>query len=538
MELVKQNIHMDRMKCLAGTQITLENDVNIPDSRPDAQSIVLSKGNVAVEECKASDNHVMLRGKLHYRLLVQAMQGEMYTIHGEIPFEEQVYMEGATAADTPDVMSTLEDLNVELINSRKLSVQAVAAFKLHVCQLWDEEIATGMLVNSESDGAVECHKSKKNVTQVAIMKKDIFRIKEEIELPQNYPNIMELVWSDVQLTNVEFRLLEEKIAVQGSAQIFLLYESEGEEGKIRAYETSVPFGGTIECYGCKETFVPAIRFEKGMPTLETRTDFDGEERVVGLEVILNMDICLYEEGNVEYVDDFFGIDKEVEPVKKDAYYKKLVLCSNDKMKVTGQLETPHVTDGILQIMHTCAGVQMDDVRLENKTIVADGAVHLQVLLATGESEKPYVGVQGFLPFTHEIPLGDNVSLNDNNMWENMLLTKYQFDVQPMLSAVMTTLGGNGELEAKAVVHFTTLVFENETQQQICDVQMREVDAEKRANIPGIVGYIVGEGDKLWDIAKRYYVPVSQIVEFNNLSGEIVRTGDKLLLVKQGHGAMS
>lgn len=141
MELLKQNIHMDRIKCLAGTQVTLENDVNIPDNRPDAESVILSKGMIVVDDIRASDNHVFLKGKLLFSLLIQSEMGGLYAVNGEIPFEEQVYMEGITANDTADIVSSLEDMSVSLINSRKLSVQAVVGFKLCVDTLWDVDPA-------------------------------------------------------------------------------------------------------------------------------------------------------------------------------------------------------------------------------------------------------------------------------------------------------------------------------------------------------------------------------------------------------------
>lgn len=518
MELVKQNIHMDRIKCLAGTQITLENDVNIPDNRPDAESVVLSKGMIQIEDSKASDNHVLVKGKLQFSLLIQSEMGGLYSISGEIPFEEQVYMEGITPGDTADIVPVLEDMSVGLINSRKLSVQAVAGLKLCVDTLWDEEMVTGVLVNEEADGAVECRKKKKTASQVAIQKKDIFRIKEEMELPQNYPNIMEIVWSDVQLLNLECKLLEEKIAVQGSAQVFLIYESEGEEGRLRTYESTVPFGGTIDCYGCRETLLPAIRFESGQPNVEARADFDGEDRAIGLEQILNMDIRLYEEENVEYVDDIYGIEKEIELTRKDSFGKKLLLCNSDKVKAAGQLETAKATEGILQILHTDASVQMDEVRQENGKLIAEGAVKMQLLMTTGENDRPFTRAEGYLPFTYETDLRTD--------------KKCSFELQPVLSAVMTTVSGSGDVEAKAIVNFNILAFEDVTEPGIAEIKVSEADADKRSRLPGIIGYMVQEGDELWEIGKRYYVPVSQILEFNNLPNENVRAGEKLLIVKQ------
>ena len=64
-----------------------------------------------------------------------------------------------------------------------------------------------------------------------------------------------------------------------------------------------------------------------------------------------------------------------------------------------------------------------------------------------------------------------------------------------------------------------------------EIVVSEPDAEKMAALPGIAVYMVKEGDSLWDIGKRYYVPVSAIRQTNSLTSDEIKTGDKLLIVK-------
>ena len=55
--------------------------------------------------------------------------------------------------------------------------------------------------------------------------------------------------------------------------------------------------------------------------------------------------------------------------------------------------------------------------------------------------------------------------------------------------------------------------------------------EKQANQPGIVVYLAGEGETLWDICKKYDVPMDGMREMNNLTQDEIRPGDQLLIVK-------
>ena len=64
-----------------------------------------------------------------------------------------------------------------------------------------------------------------------------------------------------------------------------------------------------------------------------------------------------------------------------------------------------------------------------------------------------------------------------------------------------------------------------------NVSEQPLDYEELQKIPGIVGYIVKDGDTLWSIAKRYFTTVDDIRDQNE-GIEEVKPGDKLLIVKE------
>ena len=234
MELIKKNIHIDRMKCKAATQITLEDDINITDSRPDVYQLIEEQGEIVIDELRAVADHVYVKGKLEFRVLYLSDEDvrRPASMEGSLPFDEQIYMEGVVPTDGVCIRKELEDLNVGMINSRKLSVQALAALELYVEELYEEEAA----VELHSDEPVEFCKKTIDLAGLAIQKKDIFRIREEIELPGGYPNIFEIFWQEVRLEDTEFRTAEGRISVQGQVRLFFMYEGEGENRPVAWYD--------------------------------------------------------------------------------------------------------------------------------------------------------------------------------------------------------------------------------------------------------------------------------------------------------------
>ena len=87
------------------------------------------------------------------------------------------------------------------------------------------------------------------------------------------------------------------------------------------------------------------------------------------------------------------------------------------------------------------------------------------------------------------------------------------------------------MDVKAVLDFQAVVFRSVPQTLISDIKVSDLDMSKVSELPGMVVYVVRPGDNLWNIGKRYYVPVERIKEVNELSSDEVRAGDKLLIVK-------
>ena len=93
---------------------------------------------------------------------------------------------------------------------------------------------------------VEFRQKTINLASLAIQKKDIFRIREEMELPGGYPNIFEIFWQNCRLGETEFRISEGKLSLQGEIQLFFLYEGEGENRPVMWYEAVIPFSGVLD----------------------------------------------------------------------------------------------------------------------------------------------------------------------------------------------------------------------------------------------------------------------------------------------------
>lgn len=515
MELIKRNIHMDRIRVQAVTQFTLEDDVNLPENKPDIASLNLEKGEPIIDEIRPGTDVVIVRGRLLFAVLYHTQEegSNLVVLEGKIPFEEKINLQGVVPSDTVTVDGEVEDLTLNLINSRKLNIQSLLTLKARVEELYDEEAPIAL----HGDEKAEYRRMPLNLAQIVICKNDIFRLKEEISLPSNYPNIFQILWNHITLGDVEFKVAEEKLALSGDIHIFLLYEGEGEDHPCRSFETVIPFSGVLECHGCKEGMLPDIRYRLGQQELAVRPDLDGEERNVGLELVLDIAIRVYEEEKIEMISDIYGVSKEIGTISHRANLRRLLSRVTGKAKVTDHI---HVAGGaVLQLLHSEGNVTLEQRSTVENGILLKGSVMVRVMYITGEDESPYGSTQAQIPYqyTLEVP-----GIAPEDMGE----------VHAEVEQLQVAMLDGEEMDVKVVLSFSTVVFKNVPVDLISQVTVSDLDNARMGSLPGMVIYMVKEGDNLWNIGKKYYVPVDTLRGLNSLDSDELTAGQKLLVVKE------
>ena len=320
------------------------------------------------------------------------------------------------------------------------------------------------------------------------------------------------------LSDVQFKLSDGRIAIQGQVQLFFLYEGEGEGRLVSWYESMIPFSGILDCQGLREQMVDDIVCSIGHKEIEVKADADGEERVVSLELVLDLDMKIYEEEQTEILSDVYGVTKEINVVTGTAKLKQLLMKNNGRTRLNGHFKVAEGMPKMQQICHSSCVIQLAEVRVVEEGLRITGAAVVESLYATGDTEIPYDSMEGTIPFSYvlEIP-----GIRETCTW--------RLETAPCELSVTMTDGE--EADVKLVIAFAGIVFDNYEEPMIRDIRVSDPDPEKLGSLPGIVAYIAREGDSLWDIGKRYYVPVSQIREINELAGDEIQPGEKLLIVK-------
>ncbi len=518
MEVVKEMMIFTHRKAEGNTQIIMDDDHNVPDANADIARIMKQTSEVQVDMVRILPDKVSVKGKLIYRILYSSEDRGSHSTHnlkGEVPFDELINMEGVQEGDEISIEPDIEDNSITLIHSRKISVRAVVT--LHACA---EETLTkepGSALSGEPD--LEYTTQKLTFTPAAVKTRDVYRIKDDMELSANKPNIARILWTEAQIRMMDTRPLEGSLYLQGEIAVFVLYQSEDENASYQWVELTIPVQGNVECRDAAEDMIPDIHYRLNGNEIEAKPDNDGEQRVIGLDYVIDMDITLYRDASCEIMNDVYSSMRNLEPVQETIFYEHLLARNSSKCKASEKIKLSGQQPRILQIISSNGTIKIDEVVRTENGLQIDGIVTVSVLYLTADDNQPIQQTSGMIPFSYQIEIP---GMHEYTSWR----LRHSLE---QLGAVM--LGGE-EAELKAMIHLEVLVMEQLHTEIITNVEAKPYDMEEIEKLPGIVGYIVKKEDSLWKIAKKYYTTIESIREINELTEDRVKAGDRLVLIKK------
>lgn len=519
MEQLKKSIRKNTAGRKMTDQFYVDGDVNVPDTRSDVGKIVCSQGRLKIDDMKLVENYVRVSGKVLYQILYVIDGGgqRMSSIQGKLPFEEMVYTE-----EEPKGALFLKEGNVELsaslIHSRKLSLKAIVDLELS-SECEEEDLLT---LDVEDEPGLYKKWESRELLKYQMTKKDTCRVKEEFELPGTAETVGNVLFTEVSQRKFDTRLGTDELLIRGELLVFVLYESP--DGKTDWTEQTVTYEGRMECPGVDDTMYYHLVDGITDENIDIRMDEDGEMRIIGVEAAIEVRVTIFSEEKMDILKDIYSLQKELSPQMEETEGASMVMQKTARYKMSEQLSVPELKNGILQICHTGGDLKIEHTEIVAEGIMAEGVVTLFFLYVREDDEAPFEMWQGMVPFTYVIECAQ-------------ITADMQYDLSGSLEQLGVGLLGNGEAEVKASIGFRIFIRKPEKILNIERIETKPVDWEALSAAPGIVGYIVKDGDELWDLGKRYHTTAEGIMSVNQMENDSLKPGEKILIFKENIGIL-
>ena len=520
MDLIKKHIYMNRQKCRSSLQMTLDDDFNVPDSKPDILRLLKTDGDIKISDKKQANGKLLINGSLLFRILYISddTSRPLHTLQGELPFSESINLSEECSSDNINLTWEFEDLTAGMINSRKFTIRSLVLFSIS----GEDLVSHDVVVDVTEEPQLYAKKTPLTLTGIAVSSKDNLRIREAITLPNAKPAIADILYYELRLNNPDTRLGTDKFTVSGDLSLFVCYLSDKENSLPEYYETELPINATVDCPGCSENMIPYITIVPIARNLEIRPDADGEERLLEPELTLELTIKLYEDQELLLVHDLYSTCETLHTEYTPVHFERLLQRNNSRARLSDRIVLDPSLPKLLQICHSSSNVKLDSVRLTTEGLLAEGVIDVDIFYVSSEDTRPLEILSSAIPFSQMIEIHD-------------ITPECIYEVHAIPDQLSALFADQNTIEIKAGISFDCIAFAQHLEPLLSDCTVAEPNPEAHDRRPAISAYAVSAQDTLWDIAKRFSTSEAAICEMNEITEESLTPGELLLIVKECNG---
>jgi hypothetical protein len=522
-------------------RMTIEEDILVPDVKPDLARILSMDGKVKLADQEihtgqAGADTIRLNGDLILQTLYvpeHITDGEsIVAIESRIPFKSESEMKAAPYSELT-VTPVIESLDHSIINERKFRAKLTVKFGFKEYSKVDAEVFEG--VRNED---LQMLKEKLNLTDVAVRKKEPIEVKEDLVLKETMPEIIKILKYDVNVIENHKQITKEKAVINASVYCNVLYLGAGEDPEQASAAGS---GADSESeavpvfYQGKTEFTQFIRLDgesasNEQPPTGSRASFDvkdlsltakedgsGKKCVLGLEMNVDTGLELYKTLEKEIVADVYHHKKDIQFETDQIAAAALSGSGTAEISAREIVNIPERFGTVDKVVYLTGTASEKRTLIDQGKCITEGVVTADLIFVTAEVPKTVFSIRQEIPFRSavEIP-GITPDMTADN--------------EITLKELWSDKINNRQIEVNAGIQVNTTVADRKQYQPVKNISFVE-NSQDGSRPSGIVLYVTRPGDTIWKIAKKYRTTIEDMKKINEIeTGKEVAPGMKLLIV--------
>ncbi len=476
LDVEKQLLKVDKVIGETEVEKTIDTTVNLPIRAKKIFDVAAGVTNVRGE---VREGGVLVSGMIRKQLFVVDEKDLVRHVPEEVPFQEFVRVEGARPRLKAQVRATIIDIETELSEKgRKVRQEILLDIFVKVTEKEQIEVVTGV-----KGGPKDLKVEKKLLKVDSVVGEDLVSeaVENTVELPITAQKIFQVVG---EVRDVEAEVREDMVMVRGVVhkQIFFVDKKD----LVRHVSEDVPFKVDVRIPGARKGLDAQVDVTAVVDAFEL---VDSPGRELWQTIVLDVFAKVTEMVQLDVVIDVKG--KGIEAVKELLKVEQVVADVTEETVVESKVELPREAEKIFRILADITDVETEVL---NGRVIVRAILHKQLF---------YVDQKGFLRhFREDVPFQMSVDVSDAEPGMN---------VQPRLSVVGEIdfdLVDGRVVEQKAVIEAFLKVTRTVQLEVVVDVRFKDEPVKPKRFV------IVKEGDTLFKIAKREGVTLEALIAAN------------------------
>lgn len=518
LELVKEAFKVNNLLGEDTIQTVIENDIIVPDTKPDIARVLLLDGDVFVTGCDTGTDRVVTSGCIVCKILYISDDEarSVKSIISNIPFSYTLDVPGVRGGMKCRTKGLLEHMDYNLLNGRKINIKAILTLNCKANDEIEREYCSGV------SGLEDVQVLKENVMLNSYLgsNKVNYVIKEDLELPSSKPTITEILKNDVKISGKDFKIADGKVVVRGDISVSTLYIADDDNRSLQYMENEIAFNQIVELDGADDETRVDVDYDLIDYKVEALEDSDGELRNIRAEVNLNLYVDGTSSREVEVLSDAYSPKARLSLEKNIIELDEMFAENRSQIIIKDVVNLSDCSPEVSEIFNVISKYSVSDLRVEEDRVIIEGAVQNNLLYLANSDEQPIFNFKKDIPFKQEIDIkGANRDMKPEIALE-LEHCNYSMVSSDQVE-IRVVIGVSTKVETKKKIPVVNKVFEGLP------------DEKKIQSMPSIIIYITQPEDSLWKIAKKYGTTVGTLMKVNNINErDVLTVGQQILVVKK------
>lgn len=253
-QLLKNPSSVDKIVGETQGELLSKAHIQIPMDKPEIGKVLKCDVMLHKNDVKLMEDKLRVETFAKVQILYKGLGvRDIYTLEEDVFVNEEVefdgvrqYMDGKTEFMVDNVMYDIKE--DDLGESRIIDVEAIIKHETKI--MHKEEFD---MIEDAYSPSKALRMDKKNYELNVILGQNTAEtiIKENIELPKDMPNPVEVVMPSGKLLVTDKKIVEDKIVVEGLLNVNIIYKTDDEEKYVAMVNEEIPFSCNVEVPGTK-----------------------------------------------------------------------------------------------------------------------------------------------------------------------------------------------------------------------------------------------------------------------------------------------
>lgn len=504
MDFETEKICLNQIICSKKESFSAEDNIIIPDIKPDILSTVDSCGNIYIYKKEIVNGKLKIDGgiQVYIMYLADNEQNNIRGLHTVIDFSKNIEIENLLQDMDCNCILNIKNIECKILNGRKINVKVNLDVDVEVCSNKEKEFVKTIndidRIQMISD-SIKINTLKGKGETIAIAK-DTITIED---------NLADILGSEISVKNKDIKISYNKVLSKADAYIEILYLTE--EEKIKTVAAQIPIMGFIDIPNISDKEICDTNYEIRNINIKPN---NVEDHSIYIEIEFLIRCNAYEDKEINLIQDLYSPEKEIEMNQENANLIQNKSYIKECCNIQEKINISEIKNGKIFYIRATPNIIKENIL--NNSITYEAEIVLNILYESNITNRMEVKEQK-IAFTHSVS-SDQINKNTN------VNTTIEIESKDFICMPDNTI------DIKINVNFLINLYTKNNVNIVNNITIKENSDNNKSC--SIVIYFVKEGDTLWKIAKKFKSTVEDIANINDITDvDKINIGDQLYIPK-------